>query len=492
VDVIELARWQFAFTTLFHFIFVPLTIGLSAFVATMQTKWVRTGDEQYLRMTQFWGKLLLVNFAIGIATGLVQEFQFGMAWSAYSRYVGDVFGAPLAIEGLGAFFLESTFLGIWIFGWNRLPKKLHLASTWLVFLGTNLSAYFILAANAWMQSPVGYEIDPTTGNAVLTSIWALLTNPVAIYAYLHTIPAALTSAAALIVGISIWHLGRKVGDETDFFRRSVRWGLRGMLVFALATITVGHFFGQTIAEKQPMKMAAAEALYESRNGAPLSLMAIAPFEKKPERLSFSVEIPKLYSFMETNDFDGHVHGINDLQKEYKERYAQYELDRGRDPNAAEYYPIVGLTYWSFRTMVGAGVLMALFAAVGLLIERRVPGGVAAMARRGWFRGLGFGALIGGFLAQAAGWIFTEIGRQPWAVTGLLKTEDAISQLGASTVAISLSVFIVLYLLIGGIEFWLFRKLAISGPTPPSDPPPGRDGDDGDDPSVAPPVPSLAY
>ncbi len=489
MDVLELARWQFAFTTLFHFIFVPLTIGLSAFVATMQTKWVRTGDEQYLRMTQFWGKLLLVNFAIGIATGLVQEFQFGMAWSAYSRYVGDVFGAPLAMEGLGAFFLESTFLGIWIFGWNRLPKKLHLASIWLVFIGTNLSAYFILAANAWMQSPVGYEIDPATGNAVLTSIWALLSNPIAIFAYLHTIPAALTTAAALIVGISVWHLGRKPGHETDFFRRSVRWGLRGLLVFSLMTVTVGHFFGQEIAEKQPMKMAAAEALYESRSGAPLSLMAIAPFEKKPERLHFKIEIPKLYSFMETNDFNGHVHGIDDLQKRYQEQYAQYEIDRGRDPNAAEYYPIIGLTYWSFRIMVGVGALLAAFAAVGLLIERRARGGIAALATRKWFRCVALGGLIGGFVGHAAGWIFTEIGRQPWAVTGLLKTEDAVSQLGASTVAISLSVFILLYVVIGAIDFWLFRRLAIKGPDPLPEPP---DPDDDDQSSVTPPVPSLAY
>jgi cytochrome d ubiquinol oxidase subunit I len=482
MDLLDLARWQFAFTTVFHFIFVPLTIGLSGYVAVMQTRWVRTGDEHYLRMTKFWGKLLLVNFAIGIATGLVQEFQFGMAWSAYSRYVGDVFGAPLAMEGLAAFFLESTFLGIWIFGWDKLPKKLHLSSIWLVFIGTNLSAYFILAANAWMQHPVGYEIDPETGNAVLTSIWALLTNSTALFAYAHTIPAAIVTASALIVGVSIWHLGRKPGHETAFFRRSAVWGLRGLLVSALVTVVVGHFFGQLMGRQQPMKMAAAEALYESRNGAPLSLMAIAPFEKKPKRLSFSLEIPKLYSFMDTNHFNGHVEGINDIQKAEQQRYAQYEIDRGRDPAKAEYYPIIGLTYWTFRLMVGIGLFLAAFAALGLLIERRTRGGLVEMARRPWFRCLALGGLISGFVAQSAGWIFTEQGRQPWAVTGLLKTEDAISQLGTSTVAISLGVFIGLYFLIGAIEFWLFRRLAIAGPEPEPDP---------DAPESA-PTPSLAY
>jgi cytochrome d ubiquinol oxidase subunit I len=385
------------------------------------------------------------------------------------------------MEGLVAFFLESTFLGLWIFGWTHLPKKLHLASIWLVFVGTNFSAFFILAANAWMQHPVGYRIDPETGNAVLTSIWALLTNSTAIFAYFHTIPAALTTAAALITGISIWQLGKRPGHETEFFRRSARWGLRGLLTFSIATVLVGHFFGQLMGEQQPMKMAAAEALYESRSGAPLSLMAIGPFEKKPKRLSFRLEIPKLYSFMDTNSFNGHVEGIDDLQRADAKKYAAYERAHGRDPAKAEYYPIVGLNYWTFRIMVGIGIFLAALAATGLLLERRWRNGLAGLARTRAFRWAAIGGLFAGFLAHAAGWIFTEQGRQPWVVTGLLKTEDAVSKLGASTVAISLGVFIVLYCVIGAIEFWLFRRVADSGPEPLE-----RD----DDQTAS--VPSLAY
>ena len=487
--LLDLARWQFAFTTVFHFIFVPLTIGLSGLVALMQTRWVRTGDDQYKRMTRFWGKLLLVNFAIGIATGIVQEFQFGMAWSAYSRYVGDVFGAPLAMEGLAAFFLESTFLGLWIFGWDRLPKRLHLASIWLVFIGTNLSAYFILAANAWMQNPVGFRIDPEKGTAVLTSIWAVLSSPTALFAYLHTIPAAVLTASGLIVGISIWHLGRRPGHETAFFRRSLHWGLRAMFVAALATMVAGHFFGQYMTEKQPMKMAAAEALYDTEKGADLSLMTIAPLTKKPDRPSFELKIPGLTSFLATNSFDGTVEGINDLQAQAKRTYAPYERAHGRNPDEAEYYPVIGVTYWSFRIMMGLGFWMLAFSAVGLWLLRRGRTRFEDLAARTWFRRLALLTLVGGFLGHAAGWIFTEVGRQPWVVTGLLKTQDAVSKLGVSTMVISLSVFIVLYVAIGAIEFRLFARLARKGPDGPETPPTDAPSHDAPAPERE---PALAY
>jgi cytochrome d ubiquinol oxidase subunit I len=462
--LLELARWQFAFTTVIHFIFVPLTIGLSGLVAVMQTKWVRTGNGEYKRMTKFWGKLLLVNFAIGIATGIVQEFQFGMAWSAYSRYVGDVFGAPLAMEGLAAFFLESTFLGLWIFGWDHLPKKLHLVSIWLVFLGTTLSAYFILAANGWMQHPVGYRIDAESGNAVLTSIWAVLSSSTAVFAFLHTVPAAILTAGGLVVGISIWHLSRRPGHETAFFRRSADWGLRTMLVTAILTMVIGHFFGQHMTNTQPMKMAAAEALYDTEKGAGLSLLTLAPFEKKPDRPSFELKIPKLASFIATDHPNGTIRGINDLQAEAVQKYGP-----------GEYYPVIGLTYWSFRLMMGFGIWMLAFSAAGLLVLHRSKLGLEGMARKTWFRRLALFTLAAGFLGNAFGWIFTEVGRQPWVVNGLLKTEDAISKLGVSTMVISLSVFVVLYLIICYIEFRLFARVAVRGPEGTDDPPLDPDG-----------------
>ena len=359
MNTLDLARWQFAITTIYHFLLVPITIGLSGFVALMHTQWVHTGHERYLRMTRFWGKILLINFALGVATGIVQEFQFGMAWSEYSRFVGDVFGAPLAIEGLAAFFLESTFLGLWMFGWDRLPRRIHLATIWAVFIGTMLSAYFILAANAWMQRPVGAAVNPDAGRAELTSIGEVLTNKTALYAFGHTITAAFATGAALLVGVSAWHLWRNRDREHDFFAVSLRWGLRGMLAATLATVIAGHFFAQWMTDVQPMKMAAAEALYETTDSAGLSLFAFGGLEKSPDRLAVNIEIPGLLSFMATNSFNGRVEGINDLQAEYQRRYGP-----------GDYVPILGITYWSFRIMIGLGVYMILLSLVGLWRMRR--------------------------------------------------------------------------------------------------------------------------
>ncbi|EHN11230.1 Cytochrome d ubiquinol oxidase subunit I [Patulibacter medicamentivorans] len=333
-----------------------------------------------------------------------------------------------------------------------------------------------------MQNPVGYRVDAETGNAVLTSIWAVMSSPTAVFAYLHTIPAAVLTASALVVGISVWHLGRRAGHETAFFRRSAQWGLRGMLVASLVTIVVGHFFGQVMTEKQPMKMAAAEALYDSKSGAGLSLMALAPFQKKPDRVDFEIKIPKLLSFMATDSFNGRVEGINDLQADYAKKYAPYEIAHGRDPAKAEYYPIVGLSYWTFRLMIGLGGFMLLFSIAGLWIARRGREGIAGMAARPWFRRLALATLLFGFAAHAMGWMFTEVGRQPWVVTGLLKTQDAVSKLGVSTLVISLSVFIALYVVITGIEVWLFARLAKQGPDPLSDDTPDEDAA----------APALAY
>ncbi len=463
METLDIARWQFAITTIYHFLLVPITIGLSGLVALMQTQWHRTGEERYLRMTRFWGKLLLINFALGVATGIVQEFQFGMAWSEYSRFVGDVFGAPLAIEGLAAFFLESTFLGLWIFGWDRLPRRIHLATIWAVFIGTCLSAYFILAANAWMQRPVGAEVNPDRGRAELTSIWEVLTNKTALFAFGHTVTAAVMTAGMVLVGISAWHRWRNRGTESAFFSTSLRWGLRSALVAGLATIVIGHFFGQWMTKVQPMKMAAAEALYETKTSAGLSLFALGGLEKSPDKLAANIEIPGLLSFMATDDFNGRVEGINDIQADYEQRYGP-----------GDYVPILGLTYWSFRIMIGLGFFVVGLAAAGLWLMRKGhdPGK--------WFTRLAVLGLFAPLIANSAGWIFTEAGRQPWVVQGLLKTADGVSPIAGSTVLFSLIVLTLLYAALAVVEVWLFARVARGGP----DAAPQPDADDH--------LPALAY
>src|SRR6266542_6295862 len=281
MDAIDLARWQFGITTVYHFLFVPITIGLSALVAGLHTAWYRTGNVKYRRMTQFWGKLFLINFAMGVVTGIVQEFQFGMNWSDYSRFVGDIFGAPLAIEGLLAFFLESTFLGLWIFGWDRLPKKLHLATIWLASIGTLLSAYFILAANSWMQHPVGYAVNSDRGRAELHSIWAVLSNSTTLVTFPHTITACFLTAGAFVLAISAWHLRRR--HQQDVFRPSLRLGAWVVLIAGVGVLVTGDMQARIMTEQQPMKMAAAEALYNTAKPASFSVFTIGSLDGREER-----------------------------------------------------------------------------------------------------------------------------------------------------------------------------------------------------------------
>ena len=443
MDQLDIARWQFGITTVYHFLMVPLTLGLGPLVAWFQWRWLRTEDERYLRLTKFWGKIYLINFIMGVATGIVQEFQFGMAWSDYSRFVGDVFGAPLAIEGLVAFFLESTFLGLWMFGWNHLPKKLHLATIWCVAIGTSASAYFILAANSWMQHPVGYRINEEAGRAELTSIYEVLTNSTAVYAFFHVVIGALATAASVLVGISAWHLYRerklqRGPEHHDVFLKSGKLGLSVMLVAAAITTVVGHFNGQLMTKQQPMKMAAAEALWETESGVGLSLLTVAPLQKNPGEPTFEIKVPYLASLMATNDPNGEIKGINELQKEMEAKYGP-----------GEYFPFVGLTYWTFRAMMGAGIYMVGFAALGLLLWKR-----KAYEKR-WFQVGGLLAMAAGFLAHIFGWIFAEIGRQPWVVYGLQKTQDAVSHVSPATVATSLTVFVLLYGVLAVIEVRLF-------------------------------------
>src|SRR5215510_11682772 len=304
---VDLARLQFATTSLYHFLFVPLTLGLAPLVAIMQTLWYRTKDERWLRLTRFFGTLLLINFAIGVATGLVQEFEFGMNWSVYSRFVGNVFGAPLAIEGLAAFMLESTFLGLWIFGWNVLSPRLHLATLWIAVLGTWLSGYFILVANSWMQHPVGYTLDKETGEAHLTSVWALLSNGFALRAYLHTMLAGLIFGSIVMLGVCCWHFLR--GHDTDIFRKAAKLALIVAVPVTLLQLVVGNRFGEAVTSAQSMKIAASEAQWNTCKPCGFSLFQVGGFTKSDPTPTFSITIPRLLSYMGTGSFDGQVQGL---------------------------------------------------------------------------------------------------------------------------------------------------------------------------------------
>ena len=444
MDPVTLARWQFGVTTVYHFFFVPLTMGLSLAVAVMQTAWFVSGDEVWKRMTKFFGKLLLINFAMGVVTGIVQEFQFGMNWSEYSRFVGDIFGVPLAIEALVAFFIESTFLGIWIFGWERLSKRVHLASIWLVALGSNLSALWILIANSFMQQPVGYAIR--NGRAEMESFWALVTNPHVFVQYPHVLTGAMATAAFFILGIAAWHLRRRPNaEDAPVFRRAVRFGAVYALVATLAVMVVGHDQAQYMVKVQPMKMAAAEALWESADPAPMSLLTIG--DEPQLRSRFVLEMPGMLSFLAYNRFEGRVEGIKDLQ-------ARAEAEHG----PGDYVPPVMWTSWTFRIMVGAGMVMLLLAAWTLLALRR-----DRLETSTRLLALLTPAIALPYLANSAGWIFTEIGRAPWIVFGVMKIEDGISKaVSSGEVLTSLIAFTALYGALMAADVFLLRKYARLG------------------------------
>ena len=404
MSMLDLSRWQFGITTVYHFIFVPLTIGLSILVAAMQTAWFVKKDQAYLRMTKFFGKLFLINFAVGVVTGIVLEFQFGMNWSAYSRFVGDVFGAPLAMEGLLAFFMESVFLGLWIFGWDKLSPRLHLATIWLAAIGTNLSAFFILAANSWMQHPVGYRVNPVTHRAELTSIVRLLTNSTVLAAWPHVILASFVTAGMVLIAASAWHLARR--SDTALFRRVMRLGLTVTLIAGLATFVTGDIQARLMDSQQPMKMAAAEALYNTEAPASFSLFTVGALNGGSE--VWSVRVPYLLSLIATLNPHGTEQGINDVQRAYVKKYGP-----------GSYKPIVPVTYWSFRLMIGFGMLAALLALAGqwLTRRRRIP-------RSQWFCRAAIWGVGLPYLAGTMGWIFTEMGRQPWTVFGVLQTSQS--------------------------------------------------------------------
>jgi cytochrome d ubiquinol oxidase subunit I len=459
VDALDLARWQFGITTVYHFLFVPLTIGLSFLVAGLQTVWVRTGDVSYLRLTKFFGELFLINFALGIVTGIVQEFQFGMNWSSYSRFVGDIFGAPLAIEGLLAFFLESTFLGLWIFGWDRLPQKVHLATIWIAAIGTLLSAYFILAANSWMQNPVGYTFNEAAGRAELTDFGAVLTNPLAVITFFHTIVAAFMTAGAFIAGIALWRIARHPDADAAAFRSAAKIGAVCVLVTGVLVVITGDQQARVMTDVQPMKMAAAEALYETSQPASFSVFTIGTLDGSQE--VFSVRIPNILSFLATGDFGGRVEGINDLQAAYEQQYGP-----------ADYRPIIPITYWAFRLMIGMGALAALAALWMLWAVRR-----GSIRPNRWVVAAAVLLPLLPLAANSIGWIFTELGRQPWIVFGLMGTASGVSP-GTSSleVALTLVTFTLLYGGLAVVEVGLLlRRIRAGLPSPPT-PPDAAGGD----------------
>ncbi len=440
MSTLILSRWQFAIVTVYQFFFVHLTLGLSIFVAILETMYVRTGDEKYKQMTKFWGKLFLINFAIGVATGLVQEFQFGMNWSEYSRFMGDIFGAPLAIEALLAFFLESTFLGLWIFGWDKISKKLHATAIWLVAIGSNLSAFWILTANSFMQEPVGYALR--NGRAEMVDFLALITNPHVWVQFPHVVSGGVATAGFLIIGISVYQLFIKKTKATEVFQRSLKMGAIYGFIGVIIVSFGGHTQMQHMVKIQPMKVAAAEALWESEQNAGLSLLTIG--NESELRDVFVIKIPGLLSLLAYNSFDKEVKGIKNLQKEYEEKYGP-----------GDYIPPVAFSYWVFRAMVGAGtamLLIILFVLLYVLKDR--------YDFKPWMVTILLWSIALPYIANSAGWLFAEVGRQPWAVFGLMKVSDAVSNtVTPLEVLISVVGFTLLYAVLMVADVFLMKKYA---------------------------------
>jgi cytochrome bd ubiquinol oxidase subunit I len=433
MNVLLLSRLQFAAATFFHFLFVPLTLGLSVLIAIMETIYVRTGDEEYLRMAKFWGKIFLINFAIGVVTGITLEFQFGTNWSQYSRYVGDIFGSLLAIEASAAFFLESTFVAVWAFGWQKLSAKAHAATAWVVAFASNLSAVWILTANAWMQHPVGYTLR--NGRAELTDFWEVITQSAAAHQIVHTVSAAYILAGFVVMGVSAYHLLRK--QHVSFFTKSFRVALALSLAFSVILVGQGHANGAKVAAQQPTKLAAMEALWETKQSAPQYLFVI-PDEKNETNLVEFGAIPGALSMLAYHDSQATVKGLKDFPKDER--------------------PPVTIPFISFRIMVGLGFLFLALTLYGWTRRNKLdqsPGFLKVMLY----------AIPLPYIANEAGWMLTEVGRQPWVVYGLMKTSDAVSPISTTQVATSLVAFVVVYSLLGLAAFYLMIRHARRGPEP---------------------------
>jgi cytochrome d ubiquinol oxidase subunit I len=436
MDVVMLSRLQFAAATMFHFLFVPLTLGLSILVAIMETKYVKTGEEVYLRMTKFWGKLFLINFALGVVTGITLEFQFGTNWSIYSAYVGDVFGSLLAIEASVAFFLESTFIGIWIFGWKKLSKRAHAVVIWLVAAASNISAIWILTANGWMQHPVGFAIRD--GRAELVNFSAVIFNKFAILEIFHTVPGAYILSAFFIMGISAYHLLKK--HQIDFFTKSFRLALTFGLIFSIFIVVEGDLHAVHVTKTQPTKLAAMEAHWETTTRAPIYLFAIP--DEKNEKNSIEIgSIPGLLSLLGYRDINAEVKGLKDFPKDER--------------------PPVFLSFISFRVMVALGTLFPILCIIGWFKRKRLTESPRYLKIMLWSIPLPY-------IASELGWMLAEVGRQPWIVYGLLKTQHAASPVAGLQVMTSLIAFVLVYGLLGIVGFYLIIKNVQKGPELVSD------------------------
>jgi cytochrome bd ubiquinol oxidase subunit I len=475
MNVVDISRWQFGITTVYHFIFVPLTIGLAPLVAVMQTVWVVSGNTAWYRLTKFFGKLFLINFAIGVATGIVQEFQFGMNWSEYSRFVGDIFGAPLAMEGLAAFFFESTFIGLWIFGWGRLPRLVHLACIWIVAIAVNASAFFIITANSFMQHPVGAHYNPETRRAELTSIGALLSNNTARAAFSHAVAGSLLTAGTFVAAVSAWWLVRSQKDPDlearTMYRPAAILGCWVALIASVGLFFTGDHQGKLMFKQQPMKMASAESLCDTETDPDFSILTVGR-QNNCDHLTRVIQVPYVLPFLADSRFsDVTLQGVRNIQHDYEHKFG---------PN--DYRPNLFVTYWSFRMMIGLMAVPALFALATLWLTR---GGRTPNQR--WFSWLALATIPTPFLANSAGWVFTEMGRQPWIVvpnpTGdqqvRLTVAQGVSDHAPGVVVISLVMFTLAYAVLAVIWFWLLKRYVVEGPLehdaePAAPPAPGDD------------------
>jgi len=445
MDVLILARLQFATTTIFHYFYVPLSIGLALFIAILQTRSLRSGDETMKPLIKFLGKLFTITFAMGVATGIVQEFQFGMNWSEYARYVGDIFGVPLAIEALLAFFIEATFLGLWIFGWDKLSKRLHLACIWLVAAATSMSAFWILVANSFMQNPVGYTFNAITARAELTSFTELITNPYVAYQYAHVLTGALATTGFFVLAISAYQIMK--GRDLQLFHKAFKQAAVFAIIGTVAVIGSGHSYGVFLTEQQPMKMAAMEAHWNTADAPDLAIIAFP--DKDQGRNTFAIKVPGMLSFLAYNEFGRQVQGINDIQKKMADQYGP-----------GDYIPNVWVTFYSFRFMVAAGSLMLLMSILALLWRQPEK-----LAQRQMFLKLLIPCMLLPMIANTCGWLVAEVGRQPWIVYGLQTVNQGVSQVvAASAVLLSLLGFTVLYITLLGITVMLMIKICSKGLT----------------------------